>query len=53
METLIVQPQNAEQVNGKDNVPVYVVAGLKDSVQEVEEGKLVIFSGVRDMLDLK
>jgi hypothetical protein len=66
MDTLIVYPQNKEQLNAlktfmiamnipferKSEVyPAHVMNGVKQSLKEVEESKLTPFTGINDMLN--
>lgn len=68
MKTLIVQPKNEEQLNAIESVlkllninfiekeeelPPYVVTGVKASVKEAQAGELTVFTTVREMLDLE
>lgn len=69
MHTLIVQPQNEEQLNAVESVlkllninfvveedetlPNYVVEGVRESMREAERGDLTRFTTIKDMLDLE
>jgi len=69
MQTLIVQPENKEQLHAVESVlkllkinfvieddetlPTYVVEGTKESMVEAQAGKLTPFTTVREMLDLE
>lgn len=69
MQTLIVQPQNEEQLNAVESVlkllninfvvkedealPTYVVEEVRESMQEAERGNLTRFTTIKDMLDLE
>lgn len=69
MRTLIVQPENKEQLHAVESVlkllkinfvieddealPAYVVKGTKESMVEAQAGKLTPFTTVREMLDLE
>lgn len=69
MQTLIVQPQNKEQLRAVESVlkvlkinfivedhealPAYVLEGAQKSMLEAQEGKLTPFTTVREMLDLE
>ncbi|WP_257666793.1 DUF2683 family protein [Parapedobacter tibetensis] len=66
MKTLIVQPQNAEQLNAveavlrllkisfikeDDELPAHVIKGATASLQEAAEGQLSPFTTINDMID--
>lgn len=67
MQTLIVQPQNKEELDAVESVlkllkvnfivddevvlPDYVVRGVKESMKEAEAGELISFTTIREMLD--
>lgn len=69
MQTLIVKPQNKEELQAIESVlkvlkinfiveenealPAYVVEGTMESLLEAEAGKLTPFTSVREMLDLE
>ena len=67
MDALIVYPDNKEQLAALKAVmkameitfeqkseiyPDYVIKGVKESLQESKEGKLTLYTGIRDMLNL-
>ncbi|HEY4195466.1 MAG TPA: DUF2683 family protein [Mucilaginibacter sp.] len=67
MDALIVYPENKEQLialkavmkamkisfEQKSEVyPPHVINGIKESLKEVEEGKLTPYTGIKDMLNL-
>lgn len=69
MQTLIVKPQNKEELQAIESVlkvlkinftredsealPAYVVEGTRESLREAEAGKLTPFTSVQEMLDLE
>ncbi|SEL68927.1 DUF2683 family protein [Parapedobacter koreensis] len=68
MQTLIVQPQNKEQLRAvesvlkllkvnfiiqEDTLPAYVIDGVTESMQEAKAGELTPFKSIREMLDLE
>ncbi|MFC7526973.1 DUF2683 family protein [Parapedobacter sp. GCM10030251] len=69
MQTLIVQPENKEQLLAVESVlkllkinfvveedealPTYVADGTKESMLEAQAGKLTPFTSIREMLDVK
>lgn len=69
MQTLIVRPENKEQLHAVESVlkllnvnfvieqdevlPDYVVEGAKESIREAQAGKLSSFTSVQAMLDAK
>jgi len=67
MDALIVYPENKEQLTALKAVmkamkisfeqksevyPPHVINGIKESLKEVEEGKLTPYTGIKDMLNL-
>jgi hypothetical protein len=67
MDALVVYPENKEQLIALKAVmkamkvsfeqrgeiyPEHVIRGVKESLQQAEEGKLTPFKGIKDMLDL-
>lgn len=67
MDSLIVYPENKEQLTAVKAVmkamkiafeqksevyPNYVINGVKESLKQADEGKLIPYTGIRNMLDL-
>jgi hypothetical protein len=67
MNTLIIYPENKEQLTAikaimkamkvtfeqKSEVyPDYVIDGVKQSLRQADEGKLIPYTGIKDMLNL-
>jgi hypothetical protein len=67
MDALIVYPENKEQLTALKAVmkamkvtfeqkggvyPGHVVDGVKESLKQADEGKLTLYTGIRDMLDM-
>ncbi|MFI5136981.1 MAG: DUF2683 family protein [Sphingobacteriales bacterium] len=67
MDALIVYPENKEQLTALKAVmkamkitfeqksevyPDHVIKGVKESLQQADEGKLTPYSGIKNMLNL-
>lgn len=67
MDALIVYPENKEQLAAlkavmkamkitfeqkSDAFPHHVIKGVKESLEQAEEGKLIPYNGIKDMLNL-
>jgi hypothetical protein len=67
MDALIVYPENKEQLNALKAVvkamkitfeqksevyPSHVIKGVKDSLKQADEGQLMPYKGIKDMLNM-
>jgi hypothetical protein len=51
MDALIIYPASKDRPDD-EIYPEHVINGVKESLKQAEEGKLILYTGIRDMLNI-